>query len=131
MDKLKRNIIRRRISLLLGIVCLGLAYLGVALPGVPGTPFILLTAFFFLRSSSKMYNWLYRRRLFAKIIDEFSSQEKLSLKFKIFVIIQLWISLTVAMIWFVESLQYRLLIFAIGIAGTVFIVMIKKVNIRN
>lgn len=78
-----------------------------------------------------MYNWLYQRKLFAKIIDQFSNKEKLSLKFKIFVIIQLWISLAVAIIWFVESIQYQLLLGAIGIAGAVFVLMIKKVNVRK
>lgn len=121
----------KRVNFFLGLICLVLAYLGVALPGVPGTPFILLTAFFFLRSSDKMYNWLYQRKLFAKIIDQFSNKEKLSLKFKIFVIIQLWISLAVAIIWFVESIQYQLLLGAIGIAGAVFVLMIKKVNVRK
>lgn len=128
---MRKQTLKKRTNLILGIICLGLAYLGVALPGVPGTPFILLTAFFFLRSSSRMYNWLYKRKLFAKIIDQFSSQEKLSWKFKIFVIIQLWISLVVAIIWFVESLPFQLLLVAIGVAGSVFVLMVKRVNIRH
>ncbi|MDF1549006.1 MAG: YbaN family protein [Bacteroidales bacterium] len=127
----KKPIIRKRINIALGFISLGLAYIGIALPGVPGTPFILLTAFFFVRSSDKMYNWLLRKKIFAKIINKFNDNEKLPLTFKLFVIMQLWISISVALIWFVNSYSARLIIFIIGIFCSILILFIKKIKLKE
>jgi hypothetical protein len=131
MDNLKQHKFRKRMNLLLGLIALVLAYIGTALPGVPGTPFILLTAFFFVRSSDRMYQWLMRNKLFAKIIHKFDEQEKLPLKFKLFVILQLWISIAVAEIWFIESLIVRIITALIGVIVSVLILLIKKFSLRQ
>lgn len=131
MENDQKQSIRRPLYLVLGFISLVLAYLGVALPGFPGTPFILLTAYFFVRSSDKMYNWLLSKKLFARIIREFSEKETLSMKFKLFIIIQLWISFTVAMIWFIESLYWKLFLVLLGLIITIIVLKIKKVNILH
>ncbi len=58
MDKLKKKKnLKKAMFFSFGIISLGLAYLGIILPRFPGTPFILLTAFFFIRSSDRMYGY--------------------------------------------------------------------------
>ncbi len=52
----------------LGFLFLGLAILGALLPVVPATPFLLLAAWFFSRSSEKWHQWLLRSELFGPII---------------------------------------------------------------
>ena len=52
-----------------GIGCVVLAGLGVALPLLPTTPFLLLAAFAFARSSERWHDWLLGHRLFGPIID--------------------------------------------------------------
>lgn len=42
----------------LGLVCLLLALVGVALPIIPGVPFAIAAAFLFSRSSERMHRWL-------------------------------------------------------------------------
>ncbi|TXB61423.1 YbaN family protein [Phaeodactylibacter luteus] len=121
--------IRRRFFFGLGCLSLGLAYIGIALPGFPGTPFILLTAYFFVRSSERMYTWLMRRRLFARVIREFSGQEKLSVKFKLFVIVQLWASFTVAMVWFVGAVHWKAVLIIVGAIISWAVWRIEKVDI--
>lgn len=130
MIDLKQHKFRKRLNLFLGFIALVLAYIGIALPGIPGTPFILLTAFFFVRSSDKMYHWLMKNKLFAKVIHKFDEQEKLPLKFKLFVIIQLWISITVAEIWFIDSLHIRLITALVGVIVSILILRIKKFSLK-
>ncbi|AAV93336.1 YbaN family protein [Ruegeria pomeroyi] len=52
----------------LGLVCVALALIGVALPLLPTVPFLLLAAFFFARSSERLHTWLVTHRLFGPMI---------------------------------------------------------------
>ncbi len=117
---------KKILFLILGFVSLVLAYIGVALPGFPGTPFILLTAFFFVRSSDKLYNWLLKNRIFRKIIHEFDGKETIPLKFKLFVILQMWITITVAALLFIKGLNGRLALVVFGILFSWGVMMLKR-----
>ncbi len=119
---------RKRILFIsLGIICLVLSYIGVALPGIPGTPFIILTAFFFIRSSDKLYAWLLRNRLFAKIINSFQAQEKISFKTKLLFLVPVWISAVLADILFVTGWKGHVLVAVLITAYTVLILLLKKI----
>ncbi len=126
----KKQLLKKRLYFVLGLFSLVLAYIGVIMPGIPGTPFILLTAFFFFKSSDKMYNWLMSKKLFARIIHEFSKKERIPLKLKLFVIIQLWISISVAEIWFVEDIYLQIIIIVIGIICSFLILKVKKIGLK-
>ncbi|MDA7963763.1 YbaN family protein [Ruegeria sp.] len=52
----------------LGLICVALAAIGVVLPLLPTVPFLLLAAFFFARSSSRLHNWLISHRTFGPMI---------------------------------------------------------------
>lgn len=119
---------KSRLFVILGGASLVLAYIGVAMPGIPGTPFILLTAFFFVRSNKRMYNWVLKHKLFGKIIRDFQKNEKVPLKFKIFVAVQLWISIGVARWLFIETLWVEILVYTLGSIATIFIFRLKNTS---
>ena len=58
----------RSLWLLLGFTSTGLGIAGTVLPLVPTTPFLLLAAFAFARSSPRFYRWLMRHRQFGRLI---------------------------------------------------------------
>jgi uncharacterized membrane protein YbaN (DUF454 family) len=58
---------------ILGLICVGLAMVGVVLPLLPTVPFLLLAAFFFARSSSRLHNWLITHRSFGPLIVDWQS----------------------------------------------------------
>jgi uncharacterized membrane protein YbaN (DUF454 family) len=60
----------RLIFLILGFVTLALAIIGIPLPILPTTPFLLLSLFFFSRSSQKLHDWLYHSKFFGKYIQD-------------------------------------------------------------
>lgn len=52
----------------LGLLCVAFAIIGIALPLLPTVPFLLLAAFFFARSSSRLHTWLITHRTFGPMI---------------------------------------------------------------
>lgn len=54
--------------ILLGFIFVGLAALGVVLPGLPTTPFLLVAAACFAKSSTRFYNWLITNKVFGPVI---------------------------------------------------------------
>lgn len=52
----------------LGLLCVGLAMVGIILPLLPTVPFLLLAAFFFARSSTRLHTWLIGHRAFGPMI---------------------------------------------------------------
>ncbi|MEL7343079.1 MAG: YbaN family protein [Bacteroidota bacterium] len=107
---------KRWLFVILGTLSLVMTYVGAALPGVPGIPFLLLSAYFYVRSSPRMYKWLLNHRWFGKMLREFQEQKTVPVKFKIFVISQLWVSIIVGQIWIIEQMWIRI---AVTIAGII------------
>lgn len=62
--------VRRALYLTLAGLFFGLAYLGVLLPGLPATPFLLLTSFFLVRSSPALYEKLLRSKVFGPLLQD-------------------------------------------------------------
>ena len=68
---------------LLGILSLVTGAIGVVLPLLPTTPFVLLAAWCFARSSPRLHNWLLNSRLFGPMIDRWDKNKCVTLRVKI------------------------------------------------
>lgn len=56
----------------LGLICVALAVIGIALPLLPTVPFLLLAAFFFANSSERLHNWILAHKLFGPMIQDWN-----------------------------------------------------------
>ncbi len=102
MIKKQNHITKKTIYISLGIIFLGLAYIGIILPGFPAIPFIILALFLFANSSEKLYSWMLRQKIIGKIVTKTNARKK-NLWFRLFVISQLWVSISVAIILFISN----------------------------
>lgn len=72
----------RGFYLLAGVLALLLGVLGVVLPLLPTTPFVILAAFCFSRSSERLHQWLLNQRLFGPLIRDWEAHGVIPLRVK-------------------------------------------------
>lgn len=66
----------------LGLICVALAVIGVALPLLPTVPFLLLAAFFFGNSSDRLHNWILAHNIFGPMIQDWNDNRAIRLSAK-------------------------------------------------
>jgi uncharacterized membrane protein YbaN (DUF454 family) len=76
-----------------GIISLGLGILGIFLPVLPTTPFLLLASFLFLKSSPSLYRWLMEHPRLGPYIKNFMVHKSLPLHVKVVSVSMVWITL--------------------------------------
>ncbi len=77
----------RRVGLVaLGCGLVGLAYLGVLLPGLPTTPFLIAASCCFVRSSPRLHRWLRRSPVFGRLLHDWEVHRGIRRPIKIFAI---------------------------------------------
>jgi len=65
-----------------GAVCVGLGFLGLFLPLLPTTPFLLLAAFLFSKGSPRLHRWLIEHRTFGPVIRDWQQHRVIPLRVK-------------------------------------------------
>lgn len=120
----------KRCLLASGLICAGLGILGLFLPVLPTTPFLLLACYCFLKSSKPLHSWLIGHRILGPYIYNYMAFRTIKLRIKVFAVSMLWVALAASFfavnLWFV-----RLLLFVIGIAVTTHIVLLKTCRDEN
>jgi uncharacterized membrane protein YbaN (DUF454 family) len=80
-----------------GVLALLLGILGLFLPLLPTTPFLLLASWCFARGSTRLHRWLLSHRVFGEYLRNFEAGRGIPLKAKILATVMLWASLLLAM----------------------------------
>lgn len=83
---MKRSILNS-VYVVLGFFFCGLGAVGVILPVLPTTPFLLLAAFFFAKGSVKFHKWFIATRLYQNHLHEFVETRTMTLKTKVTILI--------------------------------------------
>jgi uncharacterized membrane protein YbaN (DUF454 family) len=78
---------------ILGFFCLGLAYVGVILPGFPYSIWIVCAAYCFSKGSERMHRWLYNHKLFGPFLTNWGQKRVFPTKMKFFMIGMMTLSL--------------------------------------
>jgi len=110
---------------IIGFISVGLGILGIFLPLLPTTPFLLLAAACFSKSSTRFYNWLLSNKLFGKYIKNYREGLGIPLKIKISTISLLWITIIFTVIFAVDILFVKIILIFIAIGVTVHILKIR------
>lgn len=114
--------------LILGICSVILAGLGVLLPGLPATPFLLLASFAFARSSKKMHDWLINNRIFGPILSDFLDRKGIRLHIKVISIVMMWGMMLFSVLYLIDGDIMRYIALGGALIGTFAVLRFKTIR---
>ncbi len=110
----------------LGLVFVALGALGLILPILPTTPFLLVAAACFANSSPRFHNWLLNLRIFGPLIRNWQETRSIPKKAKLLAILTIVLVGGTSVVFFIEATFLKILITAILLFHIFFIASIKN-----
>lgn len=110
-----------------GTVALLLGVVGIFLPLLPTTPFLLLASACYMRGSDRMHQWLMNQRHLGPYLRSYQQGRGIPLRAKITALALMWTSLTVS-IWLVPLPWVRALLLVPGIAVTIYLYRMRTLS---
>jgi uncharacterized protein len=110
-----------------GSLCVALAVLGVFLPLLPTTPFLLLASACYVRSSERLHGWLMGNRVLGGYIRNFRERRGIPLRAKFTTVALLWLPLLYS-VYRLDLLWLEVLLVLMGAAWSVVIFRMKTLR---
>jgi uncharacterized membrane protein YbaN (DUF454 family) len=115
----------RYLYLLSGFLLVVIGVIGIFLPILPTTIFLILASACFAKSSPRANQWLRDHKILGIYIKNYQDKSGLTIKAKVFNVALLWIMILSSAYFFTEELYIRLLLLAIAIGVTIHLLMVK------
>jgi uncharacterized protein len=127
--KSKRHKVVRALLLMVGTISLVLGAIGIVLPILPTTPFLLLSSACYLRSSERMHKWLLGNRWFGEYIRNYQAGKGIPLKTKIVAMAFLWAAIVYSAFFFLdEILIAQVVLMAIAFAVSIHLIRLPTLK---
>jgi uncharacterized membrane protein YbaN (DUF454 family)/ubiquinone/menaquinone biosynthesis C-methylase UbiE len=118
----------KRLLIAAGTTSTAIGILGIFVPILPTTPFLLLAAACYMRSSERFYRRLLNNRIFGAYIRNYIEDKGMSLRAKLFTISLLWATIGTTIGIGTQNLAIRILLAVVASGVTVHIVIIKTIK---
>ena len=105
-----------------GTTSLVLGTVGIVLPVLPTTPFLLLALACYLRSSERMTHWMLNNKYFGKYIRNYRDGKGIPLKTKLFALTILWTTIVISSFFIIPVLIVQIILFIVATAVTIHLV---------
>lgn len=116
MVKLKKFIL-----IFFGLIFVAIGTIGIFIPGLPTTIFMILAAYCFIRSSEKMYKWVIENKFVGDKVKHFMETKTIPLRGKIHSISAMWLMVILSVSFLNADLIIKLIITIAAILGTIVI----------
>jgi len=110
--------------ILAGSISLALGLIGIVIPVLPTTPFLLLASFCCLRSSKRLYDWMMNNRVFGPYIYNCVTWHAVKKSVKVLTLILLWL----VSIVLVSNICLRIFLVAVGIGVSIHVLSLKTLR---
>jgi len=119
----------KAVLIAVGSVCVALGTLGVFLPLLPTTPFLLLAAACYARSSDRLYAWLLTNKRLGPYIRGYITSSGMPLRAKVVTLVVLWGSILYSVNCLVSRRWVQ--IFLLAMAGAVTVLVLTRKTLRT
>ncbi|MBS3917966.1 MAG: YbaN family protein [Deltaproteobacteria bacterium] len=127
-NRVHRNSLIRKVLIVAGTLFVGLGIVGIFLPILPTTPFLLLAAACYARSSERFYRWLLNHRWFGKYIRTYQEGKGIPVKAKALSISLIWLTIFSSVIFVVHPLIVRIILIVIAIGVTIYLLSLPTLR---
>jgi len=121
-----KNVILSKLLIFSGTFFLIIGIIGMFIPILPTTPFLLLAAACYAKGSKKFYHWLINNKWFGEYIKNYRERRGIPSSVKIISITMLWITIAFSIFIIVSNLLIQIILIIIAVGVTIHILTIKK-----
>ena len=118
----------RWLLIIVGLAAVGVGTVGIFVPLLPTTPFYLLAAACFFRSSDRLYQWLIGNRWCGPYIRNYREHRAIPRHAKIIALVLLWGTIGHAVLALLDHLWLRILLVAIAVGVTLYLLRLKTLK---
>ncbi|WP_288624373.1 YbaN family protein [uncultured Brachyspira sp.] len=97
------------VLIILGFISMGIGIVGIVVPILPTTPFLLLASFFFAKGSKRFHDWFISTKIYKKYLESFVKSKAMTLKNKFTILFPVSCMLIITFI-FVNNLYARIVL---------------------
>lgn len=115
----------------IGSLSLALGVIGIVLPLLPTTPFLLLTALCYFHSSERFYRWLVEHDTLGKYVVYYLEGKGIPMKAKIYSLIAMWFTISLSIIYFMPHWGGKVFLGVVAVCVTVYIVTRPTLEIAD
>ena len=115
----------RYVYLMSGILLVVIGIIGIFLPILPTTIFLILASACFVKGSPRANEWLRDHKILGAYIKNYQDKSGLTIRAKVLNIAVLWLMILSSAFLFTEELFIRLLLIAIAVGVTIHLLMVK------
>lgn len=119
------NVFVRSILIACGTLCVALGFIGVVVPGLPTTPFLLLAAWCYARSSVRFHRWLLTNRWFGEYIKNYQEGRGMRLRDKVLALLLMWATMGWTIVYIVPVWWGKLMLLAVAVGVTIHLLRIR------
>ena len=126
MSKIEHNILpssnlfTRWLWLILGLLLTAIGLIGIVVPGLPTTIFMILAAACYFRSSQGLYNWAINHNYFGSHVKNYREGKGMPLQAKVFSLSMMWVFVFYAIFFALATklLALKIIVFLAALIGT-------------
>lgn len=115
----------RYFYLISGVLLVTIGVIGIFLPVLPTTIFLILASACFVKSSPRANEWLRNHKVLGMYIKNYQDKTGLSIRAKIFNITFLWVMILLSAFYFTNEFYIRIILILIAVGVTIHLLMIK------
>ena len=115
----------------LGLLFVAVGFIGIFVPLLPTTIFLIIASYFFMKGSPELNDWMLKNKYLGPYIRNFKEKRGMTIRSKVSAISILWITILISALIFTENLIIRLLLLIVAVSVTTYIATFKTLQAQS